>query len=329
MEVQRNFSLEALGGSDNFSSNASIKAIVLTDGILVTAGLIMLMENAISIALLWKCSRLPFQIRILTLNLAISDILTGFFLALPNTLLYETYQCDIKKYPCFLFINVSLLIVTMMNMDRCFVFAFAMRYYTYITERLLVKLCILAWGFGFVLTYGMFFGYDAPLGLSCELMAFLPKNVISMTFRCVIILIVVLNFLMFGYLVHHMRKSLLKVHAENDNLFSKRQSRTVRKISVFTGVFLASFSPFMIIYTFPVFDITSKVGKSIYTVSSSLVLLNSACNPVFYVWRFTEPRYHMKKLLCFWNKGLVAIIDHEHNQNTASYEINASSSKIN
>lgn len=157
MEVQGNFSLE---GSDNISSHVSSKNVVLTDGILVTAGIVILIENAISIALLWKCSRLPFQIRILTLNLSFSDILTGFFLALPNTLLYETYQCDIKKYPCFLFINVSLLIVTMMNMDRCFVFAFAMRYYTYITERLLVKLCILAWGFGFVLTYGMFFDYD-------------------------------------------------------------------------------------------------------------------------------------------------------------------------
>ena len=329
MEEQGNFSLESLRGSDNISSHVFTKNIILTDGILLMAGIVIFLKNAISFALLWKCSRLPFQIRILTLNLAFSDILTGFFLALPNTLLYETYQCDIKKYSCFLFINVSLLIVTMMNMDRCFVFAFAMRYYTYITKRLLVKLCILAWGFGFVLTYGMFFEYDATLGLSCELMAFLKKNVINITFRCVIIFIVFLNFLMFGYLVHHIRKSLLRVHAENDNLFSKRQSRTVRKISVFTGVFLATFSPFMIIYTFSVFDITSKVGKSIYTVSSSLVLLNSACNPVFYVWRFTEPRYHIKKLLCFWNKGLVAIIDREHNQNTASYEINASSSKIN
>ena len=93
MEEQGNFSLESLRGSDNISSHVFSKNIILTDGILVTAGIVILIENAISIALLWKCSRLPFQIRILTLNLAISDILTGFFLALPNTLLYETYQC--------------------------------------------------------------------------------------------------------------------------------------------------------------------------------------------------------------------------------------------
>ena len=63
-----------------------------------------------------------------------SDFLTGFFLALPNTLLYEKNKCGLKKYPGYLFINVSPLIVPMMNLDRCLVFAFAMRYYSFITN---------------------------------------------------------------------------------------------------------------------------------------------------------------------------------------------------
>lgn len=120
MIFSRNISEEKLLG--NVSENATSKVILLPDGLLVSVGVVMLLENMISIILLWKSTRLLFQIRILSLNLAISDFLTGFFLALPNTLFYEKYHCDIKKYPCFLFVNVSLFIVTMMNLDRCFFF---------------------------------------------------------------------------------------------------------------------------------------------------------------------------------------------------------------
>lgn len=140
MIISRNISEEKLLG--NVSENATSKVILLPDGLLVSVGVVMLLENMI---LLWKSTRLLFQIRILSLNLAISDFLTGFFLALPNTLFYEKYQCDIKKYPCFLFVNVSLLIVTMMNLDRCFVFAFAMRYYSFITKNIVMMVCALAW----------------------------------------------------------------------------------------------------------------------------------------------------------------------------------------
>lgn len=291
MNISDNISTEDLDG--NITGNASGK-VVLSDGLLVPVGIVMVLENIISIILLWKCTRLLFQIRILSLNLALSDLFTGIFLSIPNTLFFEKYQCDIKKYPCFLFINVSLLIVTMMNLDRCFVFAFAMRYYSFITKKLIIKLSVLSWILGSFLTYGMFFGYDYGNGLSCELMAFLTRNTINTIFRCTLIGLVFLNLVMFGYLLHHIRKGFRKVHHTKTVQFSQRETRTVRKISVFTGMFLAAFSPFMIIYTFPILDLTSSMEKIIYTFSATLVLLNSACNPVLYVWRFSEPRYRIK-----------------------------------
>lgn len=318
MNISENISTEQLGG--NITGNASAK-VVLSDGLLVPVGIVMILENIISITLLWKCTRLLFQIRILSLNLALSDLFTGIFLYIPNTLLFEKYRCDLKKYACFLFTNVSLLIVTMMNLDRCFVFAFAMRYYSFITKKLIIKLSVLSWILGIFLTYGMFFGYEFGNGLSCELMAFLTRNTINTIFRCTLICLVFLNLIMFGYLLHHIRKGFRVVHQTKTVQFSQRETRTVRKISVFTGMFLAAFSPFMMIYTFPILDMTSSIEKSIYTISATLVLLNSACNPVLYVWRFSEPRYRIKKLLCFWNKKKIMAIDQKYSQQTASYSI--------
>lgn len=319
MIISRNISEEKLLG--NVSENATSKVILHQDGLLVSVGVVMLLENMISIILLWKSTRLLFQIRILSLNLAISDFLTGFFLALPNTLFYEKYQCDIKKYPCFLFVNVSLLIVTMMNLDRCFVFAFAIRYYLFITKNIIMIVCALAWIFGIFLTYGMFFDHDANLGFSCELMAFSTKNKINTIFRCILIRFVFLNLIMFGYLLHKIRKCVYQVQHTHIPQVPQRPSRVVRKKALLVGIFLAAYFPFVVIYTFPVFDMTSQLGRNIYTFTASFVLLNSACNPVLYVWRFSEPRYHMKKLLCCWNKQRLRTIDQKYNQEFASFDI--------
>lgn len=40
-------------------------------------------------------------------------------------------------------------------------------------------------------------------------------------------------------------------------------------------------------------------------------------NPIMYVWRFSEPRYHMKKLPWFWNKQQLLQINQIYNQQTA------------
>ena len=284
----------------------------------------MALENIASIILLSKCSRLAFQIRLLTLNLAISDLLTGISLTLRTILTYDVYQCDLTKIPVFFFTNVSLLIFTMMNLDRCFAFTFAMRYYSFINEKLIIKLCSFTWVLGFILTCGMLYSNETSFGLSCEIMAFVTRNGINVTFRCITLCIVVPNIAMLGYLLHCIRSGLRKVRSQSV-VSSSDQSRTVRKIVVLTGVFLAAYFPLMMIYTFPIFDLSSNPGRIIYIVLSSCVLHNSACNPVFYVWRFREPRYHMKKLLCFWNKDTIDSIERRHKQAIASYEIYATS----
>lgn len=326
MSAQENSSLVDQEGNF-FSSNATSNTIIVTDEIQVSLGVVMVMENVLSIILLSKCTRLPFQIRILTLNLAVSDILTGSFLAIPNSYVNEVYRCDIKKYPCFLFTNVSLLIFTMMNLDRCFAFVFAMQYYSFITEKLIIRLCIFSWTFGCVLTYGMFFENGTGFGLSCEVMAFIERNTINMIFRCTTLCIILPNLVIFGYLLHHIRKGLHKVHSRSV-CFSRKQSKCVKKISLLTSVFLAAYFPFMIIYTFPVLDLSTMLGRKLYAVIVSIVLLNSACNPFFYVWRFKEPRYHLKKLLCFWNREMILSIDRNYNQKNATYEIHVTSSSM-
>lgn len=106
-------------------------------------GICMVVENnTISIIILCKSTCLLSQIKLLSLNLAISDILTRLVITLPTRTLHEKFQCDVKKYQSFMFINSSLLIITMMNIDRCFAAAFAIRYYSFITNKLIIRMCV-------------------------------------------------------------------------------------------------------------------------------------------------------------------------------------------
>lgn len=59
MTISRNISEEKLLG--NVSENATSKVILLPDGLLVSVGVVMLLEIMISIILLWKSTRGCFK----------------------------------------------------------------------------------------------------------------------------------------------------------------------------------------------------------------------------------------------------------------------------
>lgn len=307
----------------NSSKVESGRTLLLTDGFIVWIGVIVLFENLVAILVLYRCTRLIFQIRILSLNLAVTDFLTGFVLALPNTIIYDKFLCDIKKFPSFIFLNASLLIITIMNIDRYFAFAFAMRYYSFITKKLMIGVSALVWMLSFCLTYGMFFDFDDQYGLSCEPLVYCPRNKVSTTSRSVLFGFVVMNFVIFGYFLHEMRHLWFQGNLNQVFNHHRKPSRTVRKISLIVGLFLVGFFPFITLYAFPILDMTVGIGKYIYLLTAFLLVFNSACKPVIYVLRFTEARYQLKKLVCFWNKKWIESIDKKHNQWSATYEINA------
>lgn len=165
----------------NFTANVStLSEPLLTDGILIPIGSLVIIENVLAIIILYRCTRLNFQIRLLSLNLTLTDLLTGIMLSMPlQTLRFGEENCEFKKYTSFLFLNTSLLTVTLFNLDRCFVFWFSMRYYAYITKRLILKFCVILWSVSLLMTYMMFFNSDMPFGIHCGFMYTLEKNFIN------------------------------------------------------------------------------------------------------------------------------------------------------
>lgn len=109
--------------------------------------------------------------------------------------------------------------------------------------------------------------------------------------------------------------------SRNTGQTSKDVNGVIRKLSVITGFFLVCYSPYIItqVLQWTLYD--STYSGTIHAVSLSLTLLNSAINPVLYVWRFNEARFQLKFFVCVWNKRKTDKIILERNSFFATYSI--------
>lgn len=314
-----------MSSTQNFTTNATnIPQPLITDALLIPIGCMLVIENVIAIVIMYRCTRLNFQIRLLSINLAVTDLMTGVMLSMPLHLLsYGEDNCEFKKYFSFLFVNTSLLTITMFNLDRCFVFWFAMRYYTYITKRLVVKLCFFMWCASLLITYLMFFNFNGPLGVQCSFMYRLEKNIVNNLGKSLILLFILSNLIMYGYLLFYLKHRMKKIFDVNSagGQTPNNQSQVVLKLSVITGTFLAMFTPFIITLTFPILDYSKSSGILVHNLTASLMVLNSAVNPILYVWRFKEPRYLLQRMFCFFNPKYLIKLNEHYNENTATYSL--------
>lgn len=301
----------------NLTTNvSSLSKPLLTDSILIPIGSIVVIENVLAIIILYRCSRLNFQIRLLSMNLTLTDLLTGIMLSTPlQTLRFGEENCEFKKYLSFLCLNTSLLTVTLFNLDRCFVFWFSMRYYAYITKRLMLKFCVILWIVSLLMTYLMFFNSDRPFGIHCGFMYTLEKNFINSFGKSLILIFIVSNLFMYGYILSYLKHRMGKIFNINSTgtPAAVNQSKVAIKLSVLTGTFLVMFTPYIITLTFPILDYTTKTGILVNNLTGSLIVLNSAVNPILYIWRLKEPRYLLKKLCCFFNTKLLTKLN-DHNK---------------
>jgi hypothetical protein len=300
---------------------------ILTDAMLSSIGGVIVLENLLAITILYRCKRLNFQIKILSMNLAISDISTGVILSCPLSVYQYGENCEFKKYLAFSVLNLSLFTVTMYNLARCFVFALGLKYYKYVTERRLICLCILFWVAGVITSYLMYYSENSPFKIGCGFMYELEKNIVSQSTKYFLLCTIISNFFMYLYLLRQIHKRKHQVgNVESNHAVRNEQTNIVKKISVITVTFLAIATPFYITLTFPILDYSTPFGKTTHNVCGILLCLNSAMNPVFYVWRLNEPRYHLKLLIMKWNKAYCEKITQEFNQTVASYQMTATSS---
>lgn len=326
-ENQNNISLAVLFLPKKMAENNLTTPPILGDETVIPAGIIITLENIISCSILYRCTRVNYQIRILSINLCLSDLIAGISLCFPIEAYTFGQNCGFKKYFNTTFVTISLLTVTMMDIDRCLAIHFGIQYYNYISRRLLTIVCICFWFVSLLIGYMMYFDFDGQYGIHCEPIYHSPKNAITICASTFLLVSILSNIFMFLFLVLKVRRGY---HQRKDVNFSAQmsmrfteQAMVIKKLMAITGCFIFCATPY-IITTFPVLDYNTPVRKKIHIITAVTLLANSAINPILYVWRFREARYHMKRLLWFWNGKYIEQLRKKHNEESATYVISGS-----
>jgi hypothetical protein len=282
-------------------------------------------ENCIAMIVLYRSSRLIFQVKFLTINLSIADFLVGLMLMLPEIHL-NFWGCNVKKYFIFTVLCVSLLSITMINGDRVLIFRFAMRYYEHITKRTLAVLCVITWPIAVLLSYLMFFDKSHAIGLNCDYVYRIPKETsVMITTRSLQLLIMLSNILMLAYMVYYIRHKFRRV--ENSGNVSQsmgsRDAKLIRKLWYLAGGFIVMTFPFLISMNLSLIVGEQRSLTRVVFVCFIICMMNSALNPVVYVWRFREPRFQLQLLVCCCSTYFKDKIRQRRNRSLAEYDLQA------
>ena len=316
--------------------------LIFKSGILQAVGAPIALENIMAIFILSRCRKLAFQIRILSLNLAVTDCLAGVFMCIPNDFDYMHVGCRYKKFLIGTLLGTSMCTVTAFNVDRCCTFYFNMRYQSYISEKRLRIACLLFWILGILISYCLFFewaSHSSPVGLTCRLLRDPPRNTINFVGQYVPLAIVLSNFFLYAYMIVYLKRRMVKVKPRvwiNDGAGTKavetkryidEQTKIFMKLSLITGSFILMCTPYLITQSLGDAQLGERVHHYLRLITGTVMFMNSAWNPVLYVWRFKEAQYHLKRIVCICSQAKRSKFAKENKSYFATYSISTVQSR--
>ena len=299
----------------------------VTDNVLLAFGIPIFLANLLGIIVVWQSTKLPFQIRLLTLNMSYADGGIGLFMLFPRRWLYQ--ECNIRKYLLEIMGTSSFLTITAFNVDRCLIILYAIHYTMFITKSRIFTVCVVIWIFSLLIVYLLYSNEELEtLGFSCE-EAFTgdlrTTNIIGHIVRATIIIMnVIIMIVLCLYLRNRMK---VMSHTGSQQFKTKHwdyQVVTVKKILLITMFFTVLYTPYMICQLFVSTHIQTRSDFILKALSALASMLNSFINPFLYIFRFKECRFQLKLLFCRWNKSLIEETERERKQSFASYTIDDS-----
>ena len=299
----------------------------VTDNVLLAFGIPIFLANLLGIIVVWQSTKLPFQIRLLTLNMSYADGGIGLFMLFPRRWLYQ--ECNLRKYLLEIMGTSSFLTITAFNVDRCLIILYAIHYTMFITKSRIFTVCVVIWIFSLLIVYLLYSNEELEtLGFSCE-EAFTgdlrTTNIIGHIVRTIIIIMnVIIMIVLCLYLRNRMK---VMSHTGSQQFKTKHwdyQVVTVKKILLITMFYTVLYTPYMICQLFVSTHIQTRSDYILKALSALASMLNSFINPFLYIFRFKECRFQLKLLFCRWNKSLIEETERERKQSFASYTIDDS-----
>ena len=281
-------------------------------------GVIVTVLNMVTLLALKRCKHMCVQIRILAMNLAISDVNAGLVCFYTTIVRYIPRTCFTHFLQTIWMsstVYVTILTVTAMAVDRLFATYWAMKYLTFMTSTKIKLVCLFLWVISLVLaTSAVIFGnldcYGDDIQSSDGRIAYL-------FFICCVI--------MLSSYIGIFRNVLMHLRAEKNlnlpmNAYRKTRLTSVIKVTTIVIFFIVNYTPLMLYIIIDMIKPNLFTGiNSFLTISIGMAVLNCFINPFLYVWRFEQCRQEVVAMLCFLNKKKITKIRTIMKKNHATY----------
>ncbi|XP_048755531.1 melanocortin receptor 3-like [Ostrea edulis] len=287
--------------------------VLQQDALPFLIGVLITLVNLLALFILAQIKKMSLQIKMLSMNLAVTDLLTGVAVLGDSCLspILPESLCRPLMYLYCLGVVVSFLNITGMLFDRFCALFFPFKYHNFLEKKTCLFIIASLWFCGCLLTVVNFHDgfriYDIQDLQVCASYIMVGKTglaIVTFLFCIFMILNIVLYILMFMKM-YKLSYSVHTADSLNRQRHFKSQAKILINLSAITGAFMVLYTPMIVMSMIDIFDKNPAMKKTILMLQSRfgvLVLLNSFVNPFLFVWRFLECRYTFLLMVCYCNK---------------------------
>ena len=272
-------------------------------------GLLVMVANLIALVILIKCKKMAFQIRILTIQLAVTDFLFGLYTLMMGVRIssFFPFLCHINYHARTTVSYMTCFVITTMSADRFLALCFPIKYRRIVTSRRVLYLSTALW-FSSVLFSLLTYAWMKTITgkTDCKFIIGRVSKAVPIQHISLMSLVILLNICFYIGVACALlcrKDNLQNARSNGQQNHMKQQRRILMKILAITGVFIITYLPYNVMMIIITVDYEHwKRYMDIYFSSTLLVMSNSIISPVVYVLRYPECRYTLMAYCMFWNK---------------------------
>lgn len=256
----------------------------------------IIIENLFAIFILIRSVQLSFNIRSLSICLACSDFAAGVMLLTPQSVFKSAVICKIRSIIVTAIIIVSFLNVSAISMDISASLMFPFKYGGFAKSLYYKMVCFSLWLLGIL--FGTLIFYRREMNALC----IIPfDNSIEIQIQTYTLLVFILwNIIMYTYISIVIRKNNRNTIHVRVAQSGRSNLRQTLKLTAIVMTFILCYLPHTVLNIL-LLTHDGEIYQKIFSfrkVGFACILLNSTLNPILFVFRFRECRYHMVNLLC-------------------------------
>ena len=254
--------------------------------------LICILGNALVLATIMRTPSIRSKHMIMLCSLAVSDLIVGF-IAQPLFIADELIKEDFVLYRVsamigFSVCGVSLSTITLISIDRFLAVQYHMRYATLVSQPRVISIIVMIWLFTFVCSG--FHIWDKFL-----------HHLLSAIYIAICLIISTFCYIRIYLTVLKHRSQIQAQQLAVQCRYAANNTRMMRLKRSAVNTFL--FYIFMIACYFPAYVLLTIFGLGYmewapeWTISTTVVFMNSSINPILYCWRLRELRVAVVKTI--------------------------------